>query len=146
MQSLLHAASEMCNRIGLKFKPSKCSTFSLERGKVLESHFTINGEPIKSLTDEETYDHLGIPTGARFNQNPIDSLERAIQDLAAIHASLLAPWQKLEATSVFVVSRPDFILRGGRVNKTSLTRLDKTVKIYAKIWMSLSQRASGFSP
>lgn len=46
-----------------------------------------------------------------------------------------ASWQKLEATRVFVLCRLDFILRGARLAKGPLTRLDHVINRLAKEWM-----------
>ncbi|XP_063244521.1 uncharacterized protein LOC134544111, partial [Bacillus rossius redtenbacheri] len=63
-------------------------------------------------------------------------------DLDKIHASLLAPWQKINAVSTFLQSRLQFILRGGRVRKAVVTRFDKKMKKYCKEWMHLPLRAT----
>jgi hypothetical protein len=56
--------------------------------------------------------------------------------------SLFAPWQKFDAVATLILLRMDFCLRGSRVVKRPLAKLDRALKRTAKCWMSLLQRAS----
>ncbi|KAF4517058.1 hypothetical protein B566_EDAN004678 [Ephemera danica] len=65
-----------------------------------------------------------------------------MRDLRLINESLLAPWQKLDAVTTFLLPRMDFIMRGGNVKKTRLQQVDKLTKELVKRWMWLPKRAS----
>jgi hypothetical protein len=82
------------------------------------------------------------PTGFRVRQTPIETLDDLAEDICAVDRSLLAPWQKFDAVATFILPRMDFCLRGSRVEKGPLGKLDRALKRTAKRWMSLPQRAS----
>ena len=106
------------------------------------THFEIGGDPMTVLQEGEEYCHLGVPTGFKVEQTPVDSLTQMERDLQAIDRSLLAPWQKIDVVRTFVLPRIDFILRGGKVAKGPLQRVDAQVRRLVKGWMYLPNRAS----
>ena len=69
------------------------------------------------LADGDYYQHLGVPTGFRTPQTPFPTLEKLTSDARLLDQSLLAPWQKIDATLTFLMPRLDFILRGASVLK-----------------------------
>ena len=112
MQILLDSISATADWMGLKFKPAKCATLDVmcrRKRAVLPTPFTIQGGSPRILGEGEHYQHLGVPTGFRKNQTPQDSINSIIEDAEKIDKSLLAPWQKLEALNMFVMSRLDFL-------------------------------------
>jgi len=142
LQRQLDVASETADWCGLTFKPSKCATLHILNRETVDSVFTIDENPLAVLGEGQHYRHLGVPTGFRNKQTPDESLARIGTDLNLLDASLLAPWQKIDAVVTFLVPRLDFILRGADVRVKPLSKLDKTMKKCVKTWMNLPQRAS----
>ncbi|KAJ8876511.1 hypothetical protein PR048_020956 [Dryococelus australis] len=101
----------------------------------------IDEMPIRALAEGEGYRHLGVPTGYRAAHTPED-IQRLRADIARIDQNLLAPWQKIDATRVFLLSWMQFILRGGRVRKTALAAFDRDVQALVKRWLNLPHRAT----
>jgi hypothetical protein len=111
-------------------------------GRVIPSRFRLQGEEIRALTAGEPYEHLGTPTGFRVKQTTTETLDDLAEDICAVDRSLLAPWQKFDAVATFILPRMDFCLKGSRVEKGPLAKLDRALRRTAKRWMSLSHRAS----
>ena len=125
LQCLLYAAAEAANTLGLKFRPDKCATLSLtstrQRDTFVEpTDYTIHGEHIPALSQEESYRYLGVPIGLIHNIDDIPSLvPKLIQHINIIRSSLLAPWQKLDAIRTFIQPCLTYALRAGNPLKQS---------------------------
>ncbi|XP_049948296.1 uncharacterized protein T26G10.4-like [Schistocerca serialis cubense] len=142
MQTLLNVVGEAATWAGLTFKPSKCATLHIRRRQTLGSVFALQGGEPAVLGAGDAYLHLGVPTGYKVSQTPTDAIAAIRRDLQHLDASLLAPWQKIDAVRVFLLPRLDFVMRGGAVRKGPLSALDKAVKAAVKSWLFLPQRAS----
>ncbi|UYV72706.1 hypothetical protein LAZ67_10000374 [Cordylochernes scorpioides] len=130
LDTLLDALSDQAAKAGLKVEPQKCATLPLlcrGRRRVLPTPFKIEGAPVPAMTKDESYLHLGVPTGFRKSR----SLNRTLQDLETevkkIDESLLTPWQKIDAIKTFVYPKLDFILRGAPIHKTNFGRIDRLI-------------------
>lgn len=145
MRRLLKTTEEVAAWAGLRFNAKKCASLDVDcrgRRRVLATQFEIGGAPMMCLKEGEEYCHLGVPTGFKVNQTPEQDIAQMATDIKKIDESLLAPWQKLEAVRMFVLPRLDFIMRGARVAKTPLKKLDGDLKRRVKGWLYLPQRAS----
>ncbi|KAE8738256.1 hypothetical protein FOCC_FOCC016267, partial [Frankliniella occidentalis] len=142
MQHLLDAVSSAAQWIGLSFNAKKCATLCLEKKKACPVTTYIQGSAIGHLTEGETYEHLGVPTGLRADQTPNDTIKNMLQDVRAVEKCLLAPWQKLDALRTFVVPQIQFALQTALIHKTTLTEIDRELKRVAKAALHLPQRAS----
>jgi len=145
MRELLRELFTLAEWAGLKFKPTKCASLHVDcraRRQVAATQFEIGGEAIAVLQEGEEYCHLGVPTGFKVEQTPLDGIAQMERDVRAVDQSLLAPWQKIDVVRIFILPRLDFILRGGRVAKAPLMRLDALVKRLVKGWLYLPERAS----
>ncbi|UYV65459.1 hypothetical protein LAZ67_3004427 [Cordylochernes scorpioides] len=71
------------------------------------------------MKEDATYCHHGVPTGFNNTRNPKEAIKGIKEDVEKIHSSLLAPWQKIDATKTFIYPRLDFILRGSPIHKTA---------------------------
>ncbi len=103
---------------GLQFKPQKCASLHIRAGggeRVLPTEFTVDENPINILPDGGHYRHLGVPTGFRNRQTPVETIQQLEDDFRRLDASLLAPWQKIDAAATFIMARMYFILRGADV-------------------------------
>ncbi|XP_054259803.1 uncharacterized protein LOC128984500 [Macrosteles quadrilineatus] len=145
MRRLLRTAEDVAAWAGLRFNPRKCASLEVDcrnRRRVLATEYEIGGSPMVCLKEGEEYRQLGVPTGFKVDQTPEHDIARMAEDVKKIDESLLAPWQKLEAVRMFILPRLDFIMRGARVAKTPLKKLDNDVKRMVKKWLYLPQRAS----
>ncbi|UYV72703.1 hypothetical protein LAZ67_10000369 [Cordylochernes scorpioides] len=80
LDTLLDTLSDQATKAGLKMKPQKCATLHLlcrGRRRVPQTPFNIEGAPVPAMTKDESYLHLGVPTGFRKSR----SLNRTLQDL-----------------------------------------------------------------
>ncbi|KAJ8865500.1 hypothetical protein PR048_033749, partial [Dryococelus australis] len=72
------------------------------------------------MAEGEVYSHLGVLTGYRTAQTPEEDTAKMRDDLTHSDQSLFAPWQKMDATWIFPLSRMQFILQGAGLRKTAL--------------------------
>ncbi|XP_046685304.1 uncharacterized protein T26G10.4-like [Homalodisca vitripennis] len=142
LRALLEAVVPAASWVGLKFKPEKCATLHVARREVRPTAFAIYGSPLRVLGEGEPYQHLGVPTGMRVDQTPVDTISRLEGEAAAIFGSLLAPWQKLHALRTFLIPQLTFNLNTARIRKTCLRGLDNIVKAGCKRTLNLPARAS----
>ena len=142
MRRHLEATQEAARAIGLSFNPEKCASLHIGPDGVRNTRYSVQDVLIAALGPEDTYTHLGIPTGYQIHQTPCSTLAGMITDLRKIDESLLAPWQKLDAAGSFILPRLDFAMQGAETSREHLTEADGVVKKLAKKWMALPQRAS----
>ena len=148
LQRLLYAAAEAANTLGLNFRPDKCATLSLtstrQRATFVEpTDFTIQGEHIPALSQEESYRYLGVPIGLIHNIDDIPSIvPKLIQHINIIRSSLLAPWQKLDAIRTFIQPCLTYALRAGNPLKQSLDEYKRILVSALKDICFLPQRAT----
>ncbi|XP_065265992.1 uncharacterized protein T26G10.4-like [Emys orbicularis] len=131
--------------MGLHFNAKKCAALHIDGSKrdlVQGTGFQIQGEPVIPLAEGQAYQHLGTPTGFRVRQTPEDTIQEILQDATKIDASLLAPWQKINALNTFLIPHISFTLRGSAVAKVPLNKVDKIIRKLVKKWLFLPQRAS----
>ncbi|UYV84523.1 hypothetical protein LAZ67_X002444 [Cordylochernes scorpioides] len=95
-----------------------------------------------AIREEDTYCHLGGPTGHRKFKYPEETIMNIKEDLEKIYNSLLDSWQMIDATKTFIYPRLDFIIRGSPIQKTSFKEVDLLIRRLGKKWLGLLQRAS----
>lgn len=66
---------------------------------------------MKSLTSNDTYHYLGVPTGYQVKATPTGTIADLLEDLRRTDLSHLTPWQKIETVAVFLLPRLDFIMQ-----------------------------------
>ena len=148
LQLLLDAASEGANILGFLFRPDKCATLSLtstrQRATYVEQQdFTVQGNHIPALTQEESYRYLGVPIGLVHNIDDLPNIvPRLIRDIDVIRSSLLAPWQKLDAIRTFIQPCLTYALRAGNPEKQSLDEYQRTLSRALRDICSLPNRAT----
>ena len=127
-QRLLDDASEAAHIVGFQFRPDKCALFSLTSTKqratfVTVEDFTIQGNHIPALAKEESYRYLGVPIGLVHDIDDLSSIVPAlIKHIELIGASLLAPWQKIDALRTFIQQCLSYVLRAGNPEMQSNLR------------------------
>ena len=123
---MLDAASEAAHIVGFQFRLDKCASLTLTSTKqratfVTTEDFTIQGNHIPALAQEESYQYLGVPIGLIHNIDDLPSvLPQLIKHIELIGASLLAPWQKVDALRTFVQPCLSYVLRAGNPEMQSL--------------------------
>ncbi|XP_023232374.1 uncharacterized protein LOC111632225 [Centruroides sculpturatus] len=144
LQTQLDLLSTWPQNCGLTFKPAKCATLSIASKYRCDEdrHFSIQDTTIPHLKKDDHYHHLGIPTGFTVGCSAETVIDGILTNLKHVDSSRLAPWQKIDCVSTFLISRLTFYLILGSVQKKSLGKLDKSIKRYVKKWMYLPQRAS----
>ncbi|XP_026476640.1 uncharacterized protein T26G10.4-like [Ctenocephalides felis] len=129
---------------GLQFNTRKCATLHVDgkQHRAITTTFSLNGETMKTLDMDQSYEYLGIPTGFQ-SFSSADEVIRAMRRHAEqLNNSLLAPWQKVDALNTFIMPQLQFHLRNGKTTKKLLWIYDREVKTYAKKWANLPKRAS----
>lgn len=148
LQCLLDQASDGATILGFSFRPDKCASLSLSARRKLATitvvnDFLIQGSHIPALENEESYRYLGVPIGLIHNIDDIPNVvPRLIQDIEKIRASLLAPWQKLDAIRTFVQPCLTYALRAGNPLKQSLKLYRETLVKALREICNLPNRAS----
>ena len=148
LQRLLDAASEAAHIVGFQFRPDKCASLTLtstpQRATfVTVQDFTIQGHHIPALTKEEPYRYLGVPIGLVHNIDDLPTIVPAlIKHIELIGASLLAPWQKIDALRTFVQPCLSYALRAGDPLMQSLDLYKATLLRTLRDICNLPTRAS----
>ena len=139
LQLLLFEIGKEATALGLKFNPAKCATFHMGDvdNKVFNTSFSIQGGHPPALKENEVYKYLGRPTGYKPFIDVSSSLAEMEEDLNNIENSPLAPWQKVEAVNVFLLSRLNYLLRSGYIQKGQLKEMDIKIRNFAKRCTSL---------
>ncbi|UYV69504.1 hypothetical protein LAZ67_6003840 [Cordylochernes scorpioides] len=83
---------------------------SRKKSTTLPTTFGIQEQSISAMREEDTYCHLGVATGYNKSRNPEETIKGIKGDVEKIYNSLLAPWQKIDATKTIIYPRLDFIL------------------------------------
>lgn len=148
LQALLNEASDGAHILGFMFRNDKCASLCLTSTKqratfVEQNDFTIQGDHIPALVQEDSYRYLGVPIGLIHN---IDDIPNIIPDLVknidTVQSSLLAPWQKLDAIKTFIQPCLTYALRAGDPEKQSLDKYKKALCKALRDICSLPNRAT----
>lgn len=110
---------------------SKCASLNINytaQRRVLPTVYEISSVPMVPLSSGQVYCHLGVPTEFKVTEAPEQHIGQMRCDLQKFDDSLLAPLQKVDVVSTFVLTCIDFILRGAMVDKGPLTKLADDVK------------------
>ncbi|KAK3917638.1 hypothetical protein KUF71_007117 [Frankliniella fusca] len=143
MQEILDLVGRAASWLGMEFNARKCATLHVKTRKARKDTDTyIQEQPIPTFDHGDTYQHLGVPTGLYVEQTPEDTFKKMIQDLKAVEASLLTPWQKLDAIRTFILPQAQFTLLTSNIKKSALEKIDKEIKRASKNIFNLPRRAS----
>lgn len=142
MQRMLNAMVELMSDAGLAFNPSKCATLHVNKGKVYETKFLIQGRGVRNLDEDGTYEYLGVQLGKNKRSDMHDFAVTFLNDLKAIEDSKLAPWQRLDAIKTFVITKVVYELKHGDPYLKDLKPLDTAMLRVAKRICYLPENAS----
>jgi hypothetical protein len=125
LQRLLDVTGQVADWAVPRFNASKCATFHIDGKAVLPSVFNIQGDTPTTVTENDFYENLGVPTGYHVTQSTEKIHAKMMENLDMVDGSLLAPRQKFDATNTFVLPCISFHLRNGVVQKKPLDDFDK---------------------
>lgn len=77
LQSLLTAAGDTANILGLTFRPDKFASINLTYGRrgdnnIQPTQYNIQGNPMPALKEHDHYHYLGVPIGMLRDAHSID--------------------------------------------------------------------------
>ena len=143
LRQLLEKTTEIANWAGLRFNPKKCATLHVnghvngKRHAEMETLFEIQDAIMPKISIKEYYEYLGIPTGYYTGPSPNSVIIQMREQIEAIDASLLAPWQKFDAVNTFVLPCICFHLKNAAVSKKSLKKIDQQLRDVGRRWLNL---------
>ena len=138
LQEQLHLSEEVAAWLGLKFKPSKCASLSINQSTHHAARLHIAGAALPALGLEEAYEHLGVSTGFAIDATPTAAIKRVRVELELLAASSLCPWQKLHAIRTFLLPQLEFNTRSAMVKKAGFALLDRELTAMAKKTMHVT--------
>ena len=135
--------------MGLTFKPSKCRTLSLVRGKPTPVSFTltdpISGEEVK-LKTLESDPHKFLGCIMTFNNSPEDHLkflkEKLTSKLENIDNTKVRAEFKVAVYTRYALPSLRYHLTVHSLNKCHLEELDLLAKKFLKKWLGLPSRGA----
>ena len=141
MRTVLDDLSRLANLCGLRFKPAKCASLCLNKGKVADARFDIQSQTMPAMQHAQYYTYLGVPIGVGLRHAEIDAqlIAQANSDVLAIGASALAPWQKLDAIKSFITPRLFHRFSMTDVNHSDFKGLSDTIKATVKQALNLPE-------
>ncbi|PIC11548.1 hypothetical protein B9Z55_029013 [Caenorhabditis nigoni] len=96
LQNELLKMDEDCTPLNLIFKPAKCASLVIEKGRVKsDAEIKLKNQSIRSLTEKDTYKYLGVQT--------------ATKELEMVYRSKLTLPQKLDCVRTFVLPKMSYM-------------------------------------
>ena len=146
INAMIHKIEEFSNWAQLQFNTSKCASLSMMNSKsrkYVESFSPkLNNQHIPALKWEERYKYLGIKVGREKMCSLAELKQEIISDSELIGNSLLAPWQKVEAINMFVISKAQYHLRASTPFRTWAQSIDKKLRNIIKSALKLPRRTT----
>ena len=110
---------------------------------VEQRDFTVQGNHIPPLAQEQSYRYLGVPIGLIHNIDDLPNIvPQLVKNIELIGNSLLAPWQKLDAIRTFVQPCLTYVLRAGNPEMQSLDQYKSMLVRTLRDICSLPNRAA----
>ncbi|XP_037515062.1 uncharacterized protein LOC119391454 [Rhipicephalus sanguineus] len=145
LQSRIDRIEALATSLGLSLNPAKCSSLHLSGATPVgmrPTSFLVSGTAISALRDFQPQRFLGRPVGYRLPTSTGSVIDTAIDQARKIFASMLAPWQRLDAVRTFVYPALNFPMRCGVLTKTDWRRLDDAIRPLVKRTLYLPGNAS----
>ncbi|GBN77615.1 Retrovirus-related Pol polyprotein from type-2 retrotransposable element R2DM [Araneus ventricosus] len=144
LQDMLDVVLNEMTKIGLLLNPSKSFSFHFSGStpvSVPPSSFRLGSETIQSILEFQFTKFLGKPVG--FNPVPDYTTFNTFGDCAKkLLASLLSPWQKLDALKCFLFPALQFVMRTGQFKKEDWSLLDDAIRHAVKEVLFLPEHAA----
>ncbi|XP_064464934.1 uncharacterized protein LOC135376255 [Ornithodoros turicata] len=134
----------LASSLRLSLNPSKCRTLHISGHQPVglrDTVFHINGRPISTMAEFESFNYLGRPVGFNVLKD-VSTIDTAINTGKRILTSMLAPWQRLDALKTFVYPSLNFAMRCGRLGKTDWTKLDQELRPLIKRTLYIPNNAT----
>ena len=142
-QNIMNEIESNINSMGMKLKPSKCRSFSIQSGSSANIPFYIGDTRIPSISEEEQkfLGKLLFFSGKSEETFTLvrDTLKEA---LANIDASLIRPEYKLWILKNYLIPSKRFLLTVHTLTQTHLKQLDTFVDKHTKKWAGLPKSAT----
>lgn len=123
LQNILEKVGKKADELGLKFKPAKSATLSIENGEKTERQFKVQNQLLPFLKRNEPYKYLGVKTIFE-KDSVLELLKSIMEDAENIEKSELFSPQKLDAYRVSVMQKLNFIMRQIWMDKETLKKAD----------------------
>lgn len=146
MEELLRTTSALSEWMGFKFHPEKSVSLHINKGfGVVPTSFVIHNSEIRMLQAGEEHEYLGVALGYQIRHNLDSEVDRVIEKIRKLDASLLRPSQKLEAYQRFI--QPSLLnnLHTAHFPRRNLDRLDREVRQTVRRWLNLPQNADNLT-
>ena len=142
-QNIMNEIESNINSMGMKLKPSKCRSFSIQSGSSANIPFYIGDTRIPSISEEEQK-FLGKLLFFSGKSEETFSLVRDTlkEALANIDASLIRPEYKLWILKNYLIPSKRFLLTVHTLTQTHLKQLDTFVDKHTKKWSGLPKSAT----
>ena len=137
-QKMISDTNDCVEEIGMRLKPSKCRSFSIQKGKPTINHFNIGNKKVPSIQEEEQK-FLGKVLFFQGKQSQTyeyikKEMEKKIKH---VHETKIRNEFKLWIYQNYVLPATRFILPIHDITKTDLSKLDNMTHRYIKIWGGL---------
>ncbi|CAI2357318.1 unnamed protein product [Caenorhabditis sp. 36 PRJEB53466] len=143
LQEELERMDDDCTPLKLIFKPSKCASLIIEKGKVRpEAQIMLKGEPIRNLAPKDTYKYLGVQTGVETRISELELLTKVTKELEKVNTSDLTPPQKLDCVKLFVLPKLTYMYANSVPKMTELGQFANMTMRAVKVMHSIPVRGS----
>ncbi|PIC11723.1 hypothetical protein B9Z55_028902 [Caenorhabditis nigoni] len=110
LQNELLKMDEDCTPLNLIFKPAKCASLVIEKGRVKsDAEIKLKNQSIRSLTEKDTYKYLGVQTGIETRKSELELMKSATKELEMVYRSKLTLPQKLDCVRTFVLPKMSYM-------------------------------------
>ncbi|EFO84225.1 hypothetical protein CRE_15818, partial [Caenorhabditis remanei] len=143
MQDVINQLDKDCRSVALIFKPKKCASLTIKKGSVDQyARIKIQGTPIRTMSDGDTYKYLGVQTGNGGRASESESLTQIAAELQMVHDTDLAPNQKLDVLKAFILPRLQHMYRNATPKLTELKEFENTVMKSVKMYHNIPIKGS----
>ncbi|CAI2353191.1 unnamed protein product [Caenorhabditis sp. 36 PRJEB53466] len=143
LQEELARMDDDCTPLKLIFKPSKCASLIIEKGKVRpEAQIMLKGESIRNLSPKGTYKYLGVQTGVETRISELELLTKVTKELEKVNTSDLTPPQKLDCVKAFVLPKLTYMYANSVPKMTELGQFANMTMRAVKVMHSIPVRGS----
>lgn len=141
LQQNINRFSDALAKIGLKINPRKSSTLSLvpsgrdKKMKVVNDRpFTVDGEPMKTLSITDFWRYLGVTYDVK---GPTKATTTLTAELDKITRGPLKPQQRMRLLKSFVIPKFQDRLVLSRTTATGLKKMDAQIRSCIRKWLHL---------
>ena len=134
---------ELLKWTGMRFKPKKCRSVSLRRGRIVQKRFLVDGEHIPQVSDE------GVKSLGRWYEGNLSDRHRGVRIsndltkwLVGVDKTLLPGKAKVWCCQFGVLPRLLWQLLVYEVAVTRVERMQQSVNLYYRKWLGVPRMLS----